>query len=219
MGSGTASAEVGQCFGGTLYILFKQIGNSIARQLSTTGVLEYRFIGAIPDELTQGRGGFWPQWAKTLFAAFAIKANLSGTLQMEFLATDSQSLTHPRTRVVKEKQKSAVPSNVVLSRLYRCNDGTRFLRLEIHDRPEGRFLGGNGKATILVGARYIMAKQVLRKTADGGQTTVACRRGVRPLRFDVVQEGQHRVRFEIVEAEMTYEDEILWSRRCKGPAS
>jgi hypothetical protein len=85
------------------------------------------------------------------------------------------------------------------------DDSTRLLWFEIGDNPVNRLLGRDSEdSTILVGARQVVAEQVLDKTANGRETTIACHCGISPLGFDMIQEGEHGICLEIIEAQISY---------------
>lgn len=94
---------------------------------------------------------------------------------------------------------------IPLSGIHGGDDSTRLLWFEIGDNPVNRLLGRDSEdSTILVGARQIVAEQVLDKTANGRETTIACYCGISPLGFDMIQEGEHGICLEIIEAQISY---------------
>jgi hypothetical protein len=80
------------------------------------------------------------------------------------------------------------------------NYGTGLLRFQIDCCPVHCFLVADREnAPILARTRYIVPQQMLYKTTNGPQPTIPCNSGIPAVRFDVIQEREHGVRFNIIE--------------------
>jgi hypothetical protein len=84
-----------------------------------------------------------------------------------------------------------------------CNNRAGFFRLQIDCQPTEGLLVANGEnLTVLASSSQILTEQMLHKTADGGKTAVPGNRGVPASRLDMIQEREHGVRPDIIQAEV-----------------
>jgi len=164
MGRHVASAKGGHRFSGTPYILVDEIGHAVAGEWSAAGVAEYGFIGGDSrNHWAQGRCRFRPKRANTLLAALALEPYLPRSIQPEFSRANRQGFTDSGARVVKKKQQGAITCPVRRSEIDGGDDRPRTFRLEIGGSTDSLPLGGYCQdPAILVGARHLMAEQMLR---------------------------------------------------------
>ena len=77
------------------------------------------------------------------------------------------------------------------------------MRLKASWGPQTGPLHGDGKnAAVLLGARDVVTEQMLHEAVDGGESAVPGGRGVAAVSLEVIQEGQHDLMTDVLEAQL-----------------
>jgi hypothetical protein len=103
--------------------------------------------GTVPYQGRKFNGSFWPQWTKSKLVSFTTNLDermITGRVSQEKIRNpDLCSFVSSRACVVKEEQKSMIPTSQV-RRLVRCTQQRIHFRfLEVRNRRSGRSLKRN----------------------------------------------------------------------------
>ena len=91
------------------------------------------------------------------------------------------------------------------SRIDGGDHSARFFGFQIDRSSPQRLLAANRQyAPILASSGDILPQQMLHKTADCRQTAISRSSGVPTSRFDMIEEGEYRVRLDIVKGQVAH---------------
>jgi hypothetical protein len=89
------------------------------------------------------------------------------------------------------------------SRIDGVNHGSGLLWFEVgNGSMDCPFVSNRQDLAILSSTRDVVPQKMLNEAAEGSQTAVPCHSRVAPFRLDMVQEGEHRFRLNVVQLQV-----------------
>jgi hypothetical protein len=123
---------------------------------------------------------------------------------MQVIGGHPERLADPRAGVVEEEKQRMVALTRGTPPVGLLKENAHVFRLQVIDGADrGTLRAHSEDASILLGARDIVAKEVLYEPAHRGETAIACGRPIAAGDLDVVEECEHLIDGNVVEPEAT----------------
>jgi len=124
--------------------------------------------------------------------------------ETEVVGSHPECLADTRAGVVEEEQERVVPQPGGATAVGLIEEHSHVLGLEVLDEPLASALGTDREnAAVLLGARKVVAKEMLDEASDCGESAITGRGLISPNHLDVIEEGKHSLDDDVVETEAT----------------